>query len=724
MRGVVLLLVAVTALGTYLLFIWSTRTPESVDISQLQLLLDRFQKGKGRDWKAFYSLALYWKQLRSHVIAKVMFPWLNQSMFESWGTSQSFPEARGVVMAVAKRFVHFAKLCVLSLRRSGCQLPVVMYFARGELSQGDMASLLSLSNVRLVNLSDSFADELVQSYAAKVFAVVLSPFRETILADADAFFLHSPDHLWESHHALRKTGILLFKDMIRRNDLTRRRDWLLSVVGSPSDSMKHSFLYRGISQNDVESGVVFINKAICSSEILVIAAMNDASWRKEFWNIFHGEKETFMMGMEFCKSPFTFTQYGVGLVGSLRSNKRICGFQVAHADPMEKSRLLWWNRGLSKYKYHGNVAEVAQFQGWSLDDSHSEFLFDWNAKQLCFSYGVLNHFTVDEKRHLEGMQNEWKAMVAKVDSKCISSGPIYSLHSYSLPEGYSGNSICVADFNRDGLSDVVVASSEGITILLNGQSPTFGEHVVSIRTEQAQLHVAACGKLHFATGHSKGVSIWKGVEGGAKVEHVLDIPTEGAVTQLSSGPDHSILFVESNRLWRWSGGARLKLVMPLVQARIATGDKSFAVADGKGAQQFVHDGSPGLKWEGFVDCVAVGSIFETGKEDLVVGVGREIWIVSEARKIPLRFSWNKNVTSVFVGPEPHFVGAVYENSGSRGMVLLFSVMTHQKRFFHINEGPLQATIGSFSSPKAKELIVLCADHTLSVLQNQICSTNV
>jgi hypothetical protein len=182
-----------------------------------------------------------------------------------------------------------------------------------------------------------------------VFALVASPFVETVLVDADTVFLHAPDAVWDENEGLRTTGVLLFKDMTRPIKNNAARLWLSSFM-HPSPTLRETRLFRGLSKDEVESGVVFVNKRLHVAGVLVIAAINDPTRRAEFWRTLHGDKESFLLGLEMTGEPYFLSPHGAGVAGALRSEGRVCGFQLAHVDPTRGDRLLWWNQGMAKYK--------------------------------------------------------------------------------------------------------------------------------------------------------------------------------------------------------------------------------------------------------------------------------------------------------------------------------------------------------------------------------------
>lgn len=253
-----------------------------------------------------------------------------------------------------------------------------------------------------------------------------SPFRRTILVDADVVFLESPDSMWETFAPLREKGMLCFRDITLKehekgSQKHKLREEILSgLIRNPSSQWTtHSRIHRGVSDSDVESGVVFIDKKMHFCGVLVVAALNDSTWRGNFYRAFHGDKESFVLGLEAAGEDYHLSTFGAGIAGAPRSGNRVCGYQLAHVDPRNGERLMWWNQGLAKYKHHLNTLERAQLQFWAFEDGpDAGWDIHWGSKKLCVVSPRRRQFSAQNQVLINNLTLVWDNAVKKMSKIC------------------------------------------------------------------------------------------------------------------------------------------------------------------------------------------------------------------------------------------------------------------------------------------------------------------
>jgi hypothetical protein len=99
----------------------------------------------------------------------------------------------------------------------------------------------------------------------------LSPFRETILIDADALFIQNPEILFD-HPGYIDSGALFFQDRIV--GMTDKHPWFEKAMPEPiSDKMKQNRMLIA-SRNLQESGVVVVDKPRHFISLLLVTWIN------------------------------------------------------------------------------------------------------------------------------------------------------------------------------------------------------------------------------------------------------------------------------------------------------------------------------------------------------------------------------------------------------------------------------------------------------------------
>jgi alpha 1,3-mannosyltransferase len=106
--------------------------------------------------------------------------------------------------------------------------------------------------------------------------------------------------------------------------------------------------------DDQDSGVVVMDK----SRLQVLVGLLNTCWmnsspvREEVtYKVFHGDKETFWLGMALAMVPYAFEQQWGGMVGVLRGREDkvlVCGNTISHYGG--DGNLIWYNGGLLRDK--------------------------------------------------------------------------------------------------------------------------------------------------------------------------------------------------------------------------------------------------------------------------------------------------------------------------------------------------------------------------------------
>lgn len=114
-------------------------------------------------------------------------------------------------MAVYQKYARYARMTIYSLRVVGCKLPIVVYHGRGELDDATVAGFRAMEGVSVVDLTRAVPAEQLSGFSYKVFSLLVAPFEEVLLVDADTVFLHNPEEVFEDPRYHFKGGMVLWK---------------------------------------------------------------------------------------------------------------------------------------------------------------------------------------------------------------------------------------------------------------------------------------------------------------------------------------------------------------------------------------------------------------------------------------------------------------------------------------------------------------------------------
>jgi hypothetical protein len=305
------------------------------------------------------------KQLetRIHSLEKKIYPWMKTSVFELYESTlvpfrgpNGENQARGLIYTTGRRHAHYTYLSIQNVRRLGCQLPVtVIYGGEDDLPLVYRQHLESLPGVTTMDLKP-FCDWKqigFGGWSIKPFAILFSPYQYTIFADSDVFWFQNPELYFEDASA-HSTGTIFFHDRTLFPDPNSPpKQWFQSFVPYPSDRAKALRMWHTTSIHEQESGVVVVNRSRAYLGLLVSCQMNTQQMRnQEVYSHVHGDKETFWMGYEMIREPYSFYPgFGsvIGFISQLQKDgQTVCG-GLLHSD--RKGRPVWFNGGVEVDKY-------------------------------------------------------------------------------------------------------------------------------------------------------------------------------------------------------------------------------------------------------------------------------------------------------------------------------------------------------------------------------------
>ncbi|KAG0276592.1 hypothetical protein BGZ95_007333 [Linnemannia exigua] len=329
-------------------------------------------------------------------IEQASFPWIFRDHKSSYDLySKSRNGGRGIVMCVGNHHAKYARTAIKALREVvKTKLPIeIFYTGYYDLSPENRAWFEKIEGVKTIDVTSLVDNQMIilQGWAAKPFAMMVSSFSEVILMDSDVYYMIDPALLFEDP-GYKETGTLYFYDRTLFPGAGRdKKDWMESFLPTMSNHPAKTRWFRAKGDHEMESGVVVFNKKEHFVGLLAICKLNDLHERdqvtyKKTW----GDKETFWIALEMVQERYSFIRFGGGVIGNvgdaipfkdqlpkeeidrynqgedlvatnpknLATNEvthidkpnrdRVCG-NLLHFDP--KGQPLWWNSGVVRNKF-------------------------------------------------------------------------------------------------------------------------------------------------------------------------------------------------------------------------------------------------------------------------------------------------------------------------------------------------------------------------------------
>lgn len=284
------------------------------------------------------------------------------------------PGSKGIVIPAGKgnfRYTCHLISCLRHVHHSS--LPIqVAYAGDSDLPAQYRSFIESMGrDIETFNVLDFFDDATLDlghgGWAIKPFAMLASKFEQTILADADAVFVQSPEVIFDSHTGYRDAGALLFHDRLLWKGAFKERHefWEHEMEHHvPSETLRKSKVYMEGYAEEGDSGVVAVDK----SRLALFVGLLHVCWQntklvreRVTYQQGYGDKETWWFGLELSNAPYSFEDHYGAIVGhEMRSSSddqneggdgtttKVCSFTIAHVGQHEK--LLWYNGSLLKNK--------------------------------------------------------------------------------------------------------------------------------------------------------------------------------------------------------------------------------------------------------------------------------------------------------------------------------------------------------------------------------------
>ncbi|GAA6002720.1 hypothetical protein JCM10207_007643 [Rhodosporidiobolus poonsookiae] len=317
--------------------------------------------------------ALYSRSVQHHhqSLLQSLYPYLNKgpSMPRSVASLRArYTVPRGIIVPVGNdQFVYAVHLLSTLKHVHRTPLPIHVVYAGGDdLNMEKRAALRSIHpSIDTVDVLDYFDESYVGihhgGWAIKAFAILASPFQETIIADADAVFVQPPEVMFDDP-GYNKTGTLFFRDREIFPGDGQVHEWFHGLMKNrePSAQLSQSRWWLDkASREEMESGVLVVDKrrAGVVYGLMYCGYLNTKVVREEVtYKNTYGDKESFWMAFELAGIPYHMDREYAGIIGQLthtdtKSHSIDSFIQSDHLFHLDhRGRPLWWNGSLFQEK--------------------------------------------------------------------------------------------------------------------------------------------------------------------------------------------------------------------------------------------------------------------------------------------------------------------------------------------------------------------------------------
>ena len=250
-----------------------------------------------------------------------------------------------------------------AIRRTGCALPIQLWFPEGEMPSCERVAALAELRVDVVSFA-AFKDAgvgggvMTNRFMYKMVALTFSEFEEVLLLDSDNIVLADPSALFESK-LYRSTGSLLWKDFWRGSSAPDCQ----VVLGNETD-VKHTH----------ESAQVVMKKSKTWRALMVSMFMNANSGffyglTVNYMGI--GDKELFAMAFLHLGTPYGLVSHGPDSVGIRdHMHAEVLGNSMLQHAPDGSPMFLHANLG--KPTVHVPESEETYVRRWQRSMKHGD----------------------------------------------------------------------------------------------------------------------------------------------------------------------------------------------------------------------------------------------------------------------------------------------------------------------------------------------------------------
>lgn len=216
----------------------------------------------------------------------------NEHNFLTNAINTQYSKGKSIVTTCYDSALPTTWVLLNELKRLNCNLPIEIFYRKGELSQFQIKLLLSINLDQLtLNEIQGTPKDFISKYghkhgwACKIYALFESKYAENLWIDNDNFPIIDPAFLFDDQEYIDK-GVLLWREMISTDSANQYAD------NSP---MWPIFNVPINDAEAIEAGQLLINKNKCPTEFNLLKFYADNC---EIYYHFGGDKETFKLAWQ------------------------------------------------------------------------------------------------------------------------------------------------------------------------------------------------------------------------------------------------------------------------------------------------------------------------------------------------------------------------------------------------------------------------------------------
>jgi len=310
-----------------------------------------------------------------------LYPWLYNSHFKSFKKLIKSYKGKGLVISTGNKHFKLARSTIDTLRNVlHSEIPIeIIYNGEDDLSKDKRKILKKYKDVYTTDISKFYDNKIIDidGWAIKPYAILASRFEEVILIDADVMYLRDPMELYEDS-GYKETGTLFFRDRTLYPGPHPAEQWVKSWMIDPLPETKASRFWNEISQHEMESSTVVINKTKNIIGLLSVCKLNEGNIRSRVvYTYVYGDKETFWIGFDMARQHYHMNPIPNAYIGTYYKDefgKRICG-HLGHMLP--NGELMFWNGHIIKDKSKvDGINSLIDFNSYYIDDNHGNWTED------------------------------------------------------------------------------------------------------------------------------------------------------------------------------------------------------------------------------------------------------------------------------------------------------------------------------------------------------------
>ncbi|KAI8914390.1 mannosyltransferase putative-domain-containing protein [Gorgonomyces haynaldii] len=318
---------------------------------------------------------------------------------------------KGIVIPVHDKYFYMAYHAIITMRQiHNCTLPIyAMYNGDLDLSPKNRLKLKTLPSVQVLDLGEVITDEKIafKGWSLKAAMLLGAPCSECILMDSDVWWLQTPERAFLQKQYL-DSGALFYRDRTVPFPYIVDREWVYRhVPGSFHHFIDQHRIMKAESTHELESGMMVFNKMRNFVELLMITYLNSALITPESYHGFHGDKETFWLGMAMLETPYSIDNHDPLTFGHYAPKidpERLCSAQMIHQD--EDGKFFWVHGGVMKDKID-IFGEMQSFTHYVVETAHHEFPSNVVCTVLGTKFRPEEHADPTERRIVKATQKMW-----------------------------------------------------------------------------------------------------------------------------------------------------------------------------------------------------------------------------------------------------------------------------------------------------------------------------